>query len=105
LLLLGSELAQRLPDELLEGGNGIRDFHESALGITLAEAEASEGLKGFRSHVGNSGAHDAAVRRAVSVEEMRRGSRARDDEPALMNGAVMGPAERDEILGVVVAAF
>ena len=38
LVLRGSELTERMPDELLEGADGIRDFSERVLGVALAEA-------------------------------------------------------------------
>jgi len=94
-----------LSNDLLDGGDGIRELCKSALGVALAEAQAPERLKSLCPRIGSRGAHDAAVGRAVRVGETRRGSRARDDEPALMNGAVMSSAKRDEIFRVVVAAF
>jgi hypothetical protein len=105
LALLRSELAERLPDSLLEGGDGIRGFCESALGLALAEAQAPEGLKGFGPYIGSGCANGGAVGRPVRVREVRRGSRPRNDEPAPVDGEVMGTAKRDEILGVVVATF
>ena len=105
MLLLGRELAKRLPDELLEGRDGDRNFGESALGITLAKAQASEGLKGFRPRIGSSWGDDATVGRAIGMSETRRRSRARDDEPALVDGEVMSSAERNEIFGIVIAAL
>jgi hypothetical protein len=104
-VLLRRKLAKRLPNELFERGGGIRNSCESALGVALAEAKASERLKGFRPRVRSSRADDATVRRAVGVEETRRRSRARDDEPALVDSEVMSTTERNQILGVVVAAF
>jgi hypothetical protein len=102
---MGSELAERVPDELVEGGDGIRDLCENALGVALAEAKAQKRLKGLLPYIGSSWTDGATVRRAVGVEEARQGSRARDDEPALVDGEMMGSAERNEIVGVMVATF
>ena len=104
-LLLRSELAQRLPNELLNGRDGSRTSCESALGVTLAEAKASERLKGFRPNIGSSWGDGATVGRAVRVRETRRGRGAGDDEPALVDGEVVGSAKRNEIFGVVISAF
>jgi hypothetical protein len=105
LALLRSELAKRLPNDLLEGGDTIWDLCESAFGVALSETQAPERLKGFRTHVSSCGADDAAVGRAVRVAETRRGSRPRDDEPAPVDSEVMGTAKREQIFGLVVAAF
>jgi hypothetical protein len=102
---MGSEFAQRLPDQLLEGADPIRDLCESALGIALAEAQAPERVKGFRPYLNSSCAHRGAVARPVRMGEMWRGSRSRDDEPAPVDGEVMSTAKREEIFRVVVAAF
>ncbi len=68
-MLLVSELAERLANELLERGDGIRDPCESALGYSLAEAQAGERMNGFRTRIGNSRADGAAVGRAVGMGE------------------------------------
>ena len=78
-----SELAERLADELLEGGDGVRDSCQGALGYALEEAQAGEGSKGLRTRIGNSGGDGAAVGRAVGMGEMQlRGRRACNDERA-----------------------
>ena len=69
-MLLVSELAERLPDDLLEGGNGLRDSCERALHLAFAEAQVGEGSKGFRTRIGNGGLGRASVGRAVGMGEM-----------------------------------
>jgi len=106
LVLLVSELAEPFADELLEGGDGMRDPCERALGFALAEAEAAEGLKRFRARVAHCRPDRAAVRRAVGMGEVQlRGSRADNDEPALVNGAMVRCAESHEVVEAVLAVF
>jgi len=105
-VLQRSKLAQRLPDELLDVGDRIRNSRERALGFSLAEAQGDQSLKGFRSRLGKSGTDRPAIGRAVGVREpqVRRG-RPRDDELAVVNRAVVSRAEIDEAFEGVFAAF
>jgi hypothetical protein len=104
--LLRSELAERLADELLEGGDGLWNSCEGALGLAVAKAHPGEGSKGFRARVGNSGSDGAAVGRAFRMREIQvRGSRARDDELAVVDGSVVRSAEGHEVFGGVIAFF
>jgi hypothetical protein len=106
LALLGRELAQRLPDDLLEGRDGMRNSPERASAFTFAEAHTDDGLKRFRVHVGDRGSDRTAVRRAVSVSELELGGRsASHDERPVMRSAVMRDAKRDEIVHQVFSAF
>jgi hypothetical protein len=106
LALLRSKLAQRLPDHVLEGSDGMRNSCESASAFTFAEAHTDERLKRFRVHVGDGGSDGTTVRRAVSVSELELGGRsASHDERAVMRSAVMGDAKRDEIVHQMLPAF
>jgi hypothetical protein len=69
VLLSRNELAERLADELLQGGDRLRDFRERAFGITLAKAQGGERLKGLRTCIGNGGSEGPAVGRAVGMAE------------------------------------
>ena len=71
MLLLRSELAECLADELLERGDRVGNSRESALGFAFAETHANEGSKGFRSVIRNGGSDGTAVARAVSMGEIQ----------------------------------
>ena len=63
---------------------------------------AGEGSKGFRTRIGNGGGDGAAIGSAFRVGELQvRGRRARDDEPAFVDGVVVRCAEGHEIFGGV----
>ena len=84
----------------------MRNACQSALRFTLAEAHADESLKGFRSHVGDSGADGAAIGSTVGVGKGAPSRRsARDDERAVVGSAVVGAAEGEEIGDEVFPAF
>src|SRR6187399_3364752 len=88
-LLLRRKLAKRRDDQRLELGDGARNSCEAALGFALAVAHPPQGLKGLRTDVGKRGDDRTAVRRAIRMREMQdRGSRARNEEPPLVNGKV-----------------
>jgi len=106
VLLLRSELAERLADELVERGTGLWNACKGAFGLAVAEAHAREGSKGFRTHIGNGGSDGAAIGSAVGVGELQvRGRRACDDELAVVDAVVVGYAERHEVLGGVRSVF
>ena len=106
MLLLRSELAKRLADELLEGGNRLWNACEGASDLAVAEAHPGESSKGFRTHIGNSGSNGAAVGGAFRMGELQlRGSRARHDKLAVMNAAVVGRAKGHEIFGGMRSVF
>ena len=106
LALLRSELAKRLPNDLFERTDGMRNACQSALRFTLAEAHADESLKRLRACVSDGGTDGAAVRSAIGVGEKEPGSgRARDDERAVVGSAVVGPAQGEEIGDEVFPAF
>ena len=67
---------------------------------------AGEGSKGLRTRIGDSGRYGAAVGRAVSVGESQvRGRRARDEELAIVDGAVVRSAESHEVFERVIDFF
>ena len=102
MLLLRSELAERLEDELLERGTGLWNACKGAFGLAVAEAHARERSEGFRSRIGNGGIYGAAIAGALGMGEVQvRGSRARDDELAGVNGVVVRSAEEHEVFGGV----
>ena len=78
--LLRNELEKRLANDLLDRGDGARNFRKSALGLSFAEAHADEGLKCLRTQIGNGCDDGAAVWRAVGMREMEfRGRSPRDE--------------------------
>ena len=100
MLLLSSELAERLADELLEGGDGMWNSREGASDLAVAEAHTREGSKGFRTRIGNGGGDGAAIGSAFCVGELQvRGRRARDGEPAFVDAVVMCCTEGHEVFG------
>ena len=104
--MLRNELEKRLPDEVLQRVDRARDFLECSLRVAFAEAHASKGLKSLRTRIGRSGSDSAAVRRAVGMGEAQlRGSTAADEQPALVDGEVVGRAEAHEVVGVIPTAF
>jgi len=101
-----SELAKRLPDDLLERRDRMRNASESALRFNLAETHADESLKRLCSRVSDGGTDGAPVRGAIGVGEREPGSGStRDDERAVVGSAVVGAAEGEEIGDEVFAAF
>jgi len=59
-------------------------------------------LKGFRTRIGNGGGEGAAIGSAFCVGELQvRGRRARDDELAVVDAALVGYAEGHEVFGRV----
>ena len=89
MLLLRSELAERLADELLERGDA-----------------AWNACKRFRARIGDGGIYGAAVGRAFCMGELQvRGRRARDGEPAFVHAVVMRCAEGHEVFGGVRAVL
>ena len=106
VLLLRSELAERLADEPLEGRDGLGNSCQGAFGLAFAEAHAGQRTKGLRPRIGNSGSDGAAVGRAVGMGEIQvRGSRPRDDERAGVDGPVVRSAEGHEVFGGVRSVF
>src|SRR6187399_1684083 len=104
--LLMSELAKRLPDDLLERRDRMRNAGESAVGFGFAKAHTNEGLKRLCACVSDGGTDGAAVRSAIGVGEREPGSgRARDDERAVVGSAVVGAAQGEEIGDQVFPAF
>ena len=71
MLLLTSELAERVADELLEGRDGIWNACESAFDLAVAESHAGEGSKRLRTRIGSGGSDGAAVARALGVGEIK----------------------------------
>ncbi|HEX5100544.1 MAG TPA: hypothetical protein VFV94_13640, partial [Polyangiaceae bacterium] len=94
-----------MPNDILEGATSLRDPRKSALGFSLPETQSRQRLKGLRMCIGNCCADSAAVRRAVSMDDVQLRSRARENEPAFVDGSVMRAAQRDEILDVVAAVL
>src|SRR6187399_1009576 len=106
MALLRNELEKCLADEVLQQVHRAWDLLEGALRVAFAEAHASKGLKSLRTRIGRSGSDSAAVRRAVGMGEAQlRGSTAADEQPALVDGEVVGRAEAHEVVGVIRAAF
>ena len=82
------------------------DSCEGALGLAFAEAHPGESSKGFRARIGNGGSDGAAVGGAFRMGELQvRRSRARDDELAQVDGAVVSSAEGHEVFEGVIAVF
>src|SRR4029079_8708252 len=101
-----SELAKRLPDDLLERRDRMRNAGESAVGFGFAKAHTNEGLKRLCACVSDGGTDGAAVRSAIGVGEKEPGSgSARDDERAVVGSAVVSAAEGKEIGDEVFPAF
>ena len=106
MLLLRSELAERLADELLEGGDGMWNACKGAFGLAVTKAHARKSSKGFRTHISNGGSNGAAIGRAFCVGELQvRGRRARDGELAFVDAVVVRRAEGNEVFGGVGSVF
>jgi hypothetical protein len=69
MAVLRNEVEDSLAYELLERGDGGRNLREGALGVTFAEMQPSESLKGLCSRIGYGGSNRATVRGAVSMAE------------------------------------
>ena len=74
--------------------------------LALAKTEATKGTEYLRIGVGSDWVDDAAVGRAVGVaEDESGGDSAFDDELPSVLSSVVSRAQRDERVGIVIAAF
>ncbi len=74
--------------------------------FSLAKSEATQGTESVRIRVRSAVVGDAAVRRTIGVaEDQSAGDSALDDELTSVLGAVVAGAQRDECVGIVVAAL
>jgi len=86
---------------------GLRsDAFERVACLALAKTEGTKGTEDLRVSVGSDWVDDAAVGRAVGVaEDESGGDSAFDDELPSVLSSVVSRAQRDERVGIVIAAF